>query len=124
MRIAVPTLDEKFCSHFGKCDGVFLCDAEPAEGKIDRQRIVPRDTQGCESLPNWLDKLAVQCLVAGGIGGGAIQRLTQLGIHVSAGHYSETPEDAVRHYLADPEAQHPNACSGHDHEHEHKHCRH
>lgn len=122
MLIAVPTLDEKFCSHFGKCDGVFLCDADPAEGTIDRPRIVPRDAKGCESLPHWLDQLAVQCVVAGGIGGGAQQRLMQFGIFVSAGHYGKTPEDAVIHYLADPQAQHPNACS--DHDHEHKHCKH
>ena len=124
MRIAVPTLDEKFCSHFGKCDGMFLCDANLADGKIDRQRLVPRDAKGCESLPHWLDQLAVECLVAGGIGAGAQQRLTQLGIRVSVGHYSKTPEDAVKHFLADPQAEYTNACADHDHTHEHKHCRH
>lgn len=124
MRIAVPTLNEEFCSHFGKCDGVFLCDADPADGKIDRKRVVPRNAHGCESLPNWLGELAVQCVVVGGIGAGAQQKLAQFGISVSAGHYSETPEGAVQHYLADPQAEYPNACSGHDHEHDHKHCKH
>lgn len=126
MRIAVPTMDEQFCDHFGQCDGVYLCDADPATGTIERPRIVPRNAHGCESLPNWLDELAVRCVVAGGIGAGAQQRLAQLGIRVSAGHFGETPEDAVRHYLADPQAQHPNACADHDHAHghEHKHCRH
>ena len=122
MLIAVPVFNDRFCTHFGKCDSVFLCEADPAAGAIDRPRIVPRNASGCESLPNWLNEMAVQCVVAGGIGAGARQRLTQLGIVVSAGHTGETPEDAVRHYLADPEAEHPNACA--DHEHEHKHCRH
>lgn len=122
MRVAVPMLDDKFCSHFGRCNGVFLCDVDPDQGKIDRPRIVPRNASGCESLPNWLDELAVHCVIAGGIGAGAQQRLAQLGIRVSAGHDGNTPEDVVRHYLADPDAQHANACA--DHDHEHKHCRH
>lgn len=122
MLIAAPTREDKFCSHFGQCDGVYLCDADLATGEISRPRVVPRNAHGCESLPNWLDDMAVRCVVAGGIGGGAQQRLAQLGINVSSGHYGKTPEDAVRHYLADPQAVYPNACA--DHDHHHKHCRH
>lgn len=122
MLLAVPTLDDRFCAHFGQCNGVFLCEVDPDSGSIDRPRIVPRHASGCESLPRWLDALAVQCVVAGGLGGGAMQRLTQLGIRFSVGHVGDSPEDVVRHYLAAPDAQHTNTCG--DHDHEHKHCRH
>lgn len=122
MRIAVPTLEGNFCAHFGRCDGVFLCDADPATGLIKRPRLVPRNAHGCDSLPNWLNDLAVQCVVAGGIGGGARMRLGELGIEVSAGHDGRTPEDVVRHYLTDPEADLPNSCA--DHDHNHRHCKH
>lgn len=120
MRIAVPTLGQKFSLHFGKCDGLYLCEADPHHGTITSPRLISRAEHGCESMPRWLASLAVDCVVAGGMGGGAQQRLTDLGVRVSLGHAARSPEDVVRHFLADPDAQLPNACG--DHEHEHHHC--
>lgn len=121
MLIAVPTIDGQFCPHFGQCDGLYLCEADLARGTIDRPRIVPRRAKGCETLPSWLNMLAVQHVVAGGIGAGASARLLELGIRVSAGHVGDTPEAVVRHYLSDPGTSLPNPCA--DHAHEHHHCR-
>jgi predicted Fe-Mo cluster-binding NifX family protein len=122
MLIAAPTIEGRFCSHFGKSDGMYLCEVDLMRGTIDQPHVVRRNAKGCDSLPMWLDALAVQCVVAGGIGASARLQLLQRGIRVSAGHVGDSPEDAVRHYLADPDARHPNGCS--DHDHEHRHCRH
>ncbi|MEX0775567.1 MAG: NifB/NifX family molybdenum-iron cluster-binding protein [Phycisphaeraceae bacterium] len=122
MRVAVPVSGDRFTSHFGQCDGVYLCDADLESGLIDRPRVLRRQTSGCESLPQWLAELAVQCVVAGGIGAGAQMRLAELGIQVSAGHQGQTPDEAVRHFLANPRAQLANTCAGH--EQQHHHCRH
>ncbi len=121
MRVAVPVRDELFCAHFGKCDGVMLCELDLAEGKASQRRVLGRQASGCESMPRWLASLAVQRVLAGGIGASAQQRLAELGIAVTMGLGGEKPEDVIEVYLANPDASAPNPCGGHDHDHHH--CR-
>jgi predicted Fe-Mo cluster-binding NifX family protein len=127
MRIAIPMSGETFSPHFGRCDGIFLCELDPATKHIEQERLICRNATGCESLPNWLKDLAVDLVLAGGLGAGAQQRLTDLGIPFSPGHEGDTPQQVLQHYFAHPEGNLNNACAGHEHghgDHEHHHCRH
>lgn len=122
MRVALPMLDGAFCPHFGRADSVMLCEVNLAQRKLDRPRVIDRMAHGCESLPGWLADLAVQTVVAGGIGAGARQALADRGIAVSAGHEGDSPEAVLDQFFANPAGTEGVTCG--DHDHEHHHCRH
>jgi predicted Fe-Mo cluster-binding NifX family protein len=86
MKIAVPiTHDNMIDDHFGHCKfyGVFSI----TEGKITDKQIIP-SMQGCGCKSNIASVLAaegVTIMLAGGIGGGAINVLNNAGIEVVRG---------------------------------------
>lgn len=122
MRVAIPMRDGSFSPHFGQSNELFLCEVDLAAQRADRPRTIQRQARGCESLPQWLADLAVEQVVVGGIGAGAIEGLAARGINISAGRDGATPDDVLRSFFSDPEGAENAACSGHDH-HTH-HCRH
>jgi predicted Fe-Mo cluster-binding NifX family protein len=122
MRIAIPMQDEAFCPHFGRSNAIFLADVDVSTRKVDRPRTIDRQATGCDSLPGWLADLAVNTVVAGGIGAGAIAGLAERGILVSAGHTGTTPDEVLASFFNRPEGDADAACSSHDHESHH--CRH
>lgn len=122
MRIAIPADGESFCPHFGRSTAVWLCDLDPATGQIDRPRLIQRPHRGCDSLPGWLKELAVNTVIAGGIGGGAVQGLVNQGITVSAGHSGEDFAALVASYCRQPGGSTENLC--HHEDHEQHHCKH
>lgn len=121
MRVAVPVRNDLFCAHFGKCDGVLLCELDLTESVAGRPRVLRRQASGCESLPQWLSSLAVQYVLVEGIGATAQQNLRELGIGVAAGLNGKTPGDVIKNFLDNPEAALSNPCDRH--EHDHHHCR-
>ncbi len=121
MRIAIPVVDEMFSPHFGRSTGIYLAEVDLESKQVTQPRMLDRQTKGCESLPQWLRDLAVDMVVAGGIGGAAVQSLRDKGINVSAGHRGQSPQDVVSSFLDSPEGDASNVCN-HD-EHENHHCR-
>lgn len=121
IRLALPMKEGCFSEHFGRCDGVYLCELDEATGQIDRPRAIRRDHAGCEHMPVWLSTLGVNVVVAGGIGAGAQQRLAQLNIRVAAGYAGTDPAEVIRQYIEQPAGGSANTCAGHDHEHHHCH---
>ena len=122
MRIAIPTQDQAFGSHFGKSNGLFRCEYDPRTRKVEQQRHIARQANGCESLPGWLLELAVDIVLAGGMGAGAQSNLDRIGIQYSIGHTGNTPEDVLDQFINDPNGERENLCHGHDHDHHH--CKH
>lgn len=122
MRIAIPMQDDAFCPHFGRSNALFLADVDLAARKVDRPRTIDRQATGCDSLPGWLADLAVNTVVAGGIGAGAIAGLAERGIVVSAGHTGQSADDVLASFFDRPEGDADAACSSHDHQTHH--CRH
>jgi predicted Fe-Mo cluster-binding NifX family protein len=101
MKIAVPlTNEEKINGHFGNSDsyGVFTI----AEGNeiTDVQIVASPEGCGCKSdIAQTLAGDGVTVLLAGGIGGGAVNKFTSQGISVIRG-CSGNAREAVRLYLA------------------------
>jgi predicted Fe-Mo cluster-binding NifX family protein len=124
MRIAVPVTDDQFCPHFGRCTGVYLAEVDPEARRIDRPRTLESRRSGCDSLPGWLSELAVDVVLAGGIGAGAQAGLADRGIRVVAGFEGPSPDDVVRAWFDHPEGGQANPCGDHDHQHHRHHCRH
>lgn len=125
MRVAIPMIGEQFSPHFGRCEGLFLCEIDPDTRQLTRPRAIRRTATGCESLPQWIQSMGVDMVLAGGIGAGAQQLLNQMGIRYSAGHEGDRPEQVIEHFFKHTGEDLPNACGGHEHgDHEHHHCRH
>ena len=121
MRIAVPMLQSRFCSHFGRSDGFFLCDVEGGT-RISQPRALPRPTPvKCESLPGWLKRLGVTHVFAGAIGAVARHELEQSGIEVRLGCDGAEPAAIVRDVL--PRGPHGGSNQCRQFKHDIQHCR-
>lgn len=127
MRVAIPVCGGKFSSHFGRCDAVMLAEVDLVRRRHDQVRTLTRSSQGCDTMPDWLASLAVEQVLAGGIGAGAIAGLTGRGIAVSSGFDGAEAIDVLKQFVSDPDAagRTPASCDHHDeHGHEHHHCKH
>ncbi len=111
MRIAVPTVQGKLCTHFGHCETFALVDVDPEKGIITgRQDMVPPPHEP-GVLPRWLAEQKATIIIAGGMGQRAQTLFTQQGISVVVGAPSDTPEILAQKYLAGTLETGINACS-------------
>lgn len=119
MIIAIPYQSGQVFQHFGHTVQFKLYQVE--EGKITNKMLIPTGGSGHSALAGLLSRLKVDCLICGGIGGGAQAALAEAGIRVYGGVTGDA--DAAAQALAKGELQYdPNArCDHHDHEHDHGH---
>jgi predicted Fe-Mo cluster-binding NifX family protein len=121
MRIAIPIRAQKFCEHFGRCEGFYLCEVDKSHRKVSQGRCLTRPKQRCESLPAWLKSLGVDAVVAGGMGEVARRNLESLGIAVWTGQEGGDPEQVAWQVVTKAVRAHENPCA--KLEHRHHHCR-
>ena len=100
MKIAVPTSDGLLCPHFGGCNSftIFDVDDESREIRESVTRDAPDHQPG--AFPKFMLDNNINVLIAGGIGGRAIQILNAKNVEVLTGAPSEAPEKVVKDYLA------------------------
>ena len=86
--------------HFGHAREFAFVDVVPATGEIRgvRRMIPPPHEPG--ALPRWLAETGARVIVAGGMGGRAIQILAAAGIEVCLGGPEEAPEDLAKAWAA------------------------
>ena len=114
MRIAVTYDNEQVFQHFGHTEQFKIY--ESLESKIIDSQIIGTNGQGHESLAGFLKNHNVETLICGGIGGGAINALTQAGIKYYGG-VTGNADQAVKAFLEGHLEYNPDArCSHHDHE--------
>jgi predicted Fe-Mo cluster-binding NifX family protein len=122
MKIAVPlTTDKQIDSHFGHCDsfGVFSISEK---NEIAEEKIVA-SPQGCGCKSDIASVLAsdgVTVMLAGGIGGGAINVLNNNGIEVIRGCSGDAAE-VVKLFLSGMVEDSGSSCHQHEAHHEHGH---
>lgn len=111
-RLALPVAQGHFCDHFGRADEFFLCDVEPGTSTPGRMRnVVKRLRPGqCESIPQWLNSMAVTMVLAGGIGAVARHGLDALGIRVVTGLHGDDPREVLDDFLQRRQPGGANAC--------------
>ena len=126
IKIAVPvTIENQIDGHFGHCEsyGVFTISDE---NKITDIKSVG-SPQGCGCKSNIASVLAadgVTVMLAGGIGGGAINVLNNSGIDVIRGCSGDATE-IVKLYVAGLVQDSGNSCHAHESNHEDSHaCNH
>jgi len=83
MKIAVASENGKVAQHFGHCENftIFQCD----DGKIISTETIANPGHKPGFLPNFLNDINAEVVIAGGMGGGAIQIFNEKNIEVITG---------------------------------------
>lgn len=112
MKIAVPSTGDMICSHFGHCGNFNVFTIE--NNKIVESNSYNSPVHKPGVLPNFLADLDVNVVIAGGIGGGAIEIFNEKGIDVITGAIGSAKE-AVESYLAGTLISTDSVCREHSH---------
>jgi predicted Fe-Mo cluster-binding NifX family protein len=107
------------CQHFGHCENFMIFEAE--NGKILSEVSIQNPGHSPGFLPNFLGDRGVNVMIAGGIGGGAIEIFNERGITVvtgAQGNARAAAEAYLNGTLQSTNAQchehaHHDDCSGH-----------
>lgn len=108
MKIAVPTLEKKLCSHFGHCQNFAIMEIENNE--IIKTEYVDPPAHQPGVYPRFLAEQGVEVVIAGGMGSKAQNLFAQNGIEVKVGVSSSTPEELAYQYLEDSLSTGQNMC--------------
>ena len=96
MKIAVTYSNGEVFQHFGHTEEFKIYDVE--NGKVVSSKVVGSDGAGHEALAELLDDKAIDVLICGGIGPGAVTAIESYGIKLCAGA-SGSADEAVEAYL-------------------------
>jgi predicted Fe-Mo cluster-binding NifX family protein len=110
MRIAIPISEGKLDPHFGHCKLFSLVDVSTDDKKILDSTFVQPPLHEPGILPAWIADHGANLVLAGGMGGKAIQLFKAHGIEVIVGAPCEAPEAVVQSYLDGKIGDGLNAC--------------
>ena len=108
MKFAIPLAEGKLTAHFGHCREFALIEVEDNEITKKEMHVPPPHEPGV--LPAWLHSLGTDVIIAGGMGGRAMDLFEQNGINVVIGAPALEPEELVRGYLNNSLATGANVC--------------
>ena len=112
LKIAIACEGEVVTEHFGHCLNFTLFETE--EQKIIKQTSVANPGHRPGFLPLFLRDLCVNVIIAGGMGGGAIDLFNEYGIEVIVGAAGGA-EDNVKAYLSGELKSTGSVCHQHMH---------
>jgi len=118
MKIAIPvTKNNQVDDHFGHCEFYSIVTVSENNEISDVQTIKSEQGCGCKSnIASVLKQNGVTIMLAGGIGGGAINVLNSVGIEVVRG-CSGNVTDLVKQYVAGIVKDSGSSCQQHEHHH-------
>jgi predicted Fe-Mo cluster-binding NifX family protein len=97
MKFAIPLAEGKLTAHFGHCQEFALVEVEDNQIKSKETLVPPPHEPGV--LPKWLHDQGTNVIIAGGMGGRALDLFAQNDIKVIVGASALTPEELVKQYL-------------------------
>lgn len=114
MILALPTRDGNIDDHFGHCDHYTLITVDDDKNIVSSERMDSPEGCGCKSdiAPILADK-GVKVMLAGNMGQGAVNILTQNGIQVVRGCTGPI-EDVAAKWLAGKLEDSAEVCNHHD----------
>lgn len=112
MKISVAAMGEMVAGHFGHCENFIFFDTE--DGKIVSVKSVPNPGHRPGFLPNFLADNGAQVIIAGGMGGGAVEIFNERGVEVIVGAQGDARE-AVEAYLKGELVSTGSICHEHEH---------
>jgi len=122
MKIAVPvTEDNQIDGHFGHCESYSVFTVSENNKISEIKKLASPEGCGCKSdIASILAGDGVSVMLAGGIGGGAINVLNSNGIEVIRGCSGDATE-VVKAYLQGLVEDSGSSCEHHQHHHQHQH---
>jgi len=116
MKIALPTAEGKLCMHFGHCQVFVLVEVDPEKKIILNTEMLTPPAHAPGVLPAWIAEQGASWVIAGGMGGRAIQLFQQAGVDVITGAPPDEPEKLVADFLNGTLTTGDNVCDhGPDH---------
>ncbi|MBC3795770.1 iron-sulfur cluster carrier protein MrpORP [Acetobacterium tundrae] len=112
MKIAVASDNGLVTGHFGHCESFMIFDVE--NNKIVKSEAVPNPGHKPGFLPVFLHDMGVNVIIAGGMGGGAVDIFNEKNIEVITGA-SGKAEDAATNYLQGMLKSTGSICHEHQH---------
>ena len=112
MRIAVASMGDLVSEHFGHCETFQIFETE--NGAVTGQRTVPNPGHRPGFLPNFLGDMGVETIIAGGMGGGAVEIFNERNIEVIVGASGDA-RAAVAAYLRGVLHSTGSICHKHEH---------
>ena len=83
MKIAVACLGDQVAEHFGHCEGFAVY--ETIDDVIIAKGVTPNPGHKPGFLPNFLADMGVELIIAGGMGGGAVEIFNERNVRVITG---------------------------------------
>lgn len=112
MKIAVAAMGTAVAGHFGHCENFIFFDTQ--DGKILSEQSVPNPGHRPGFLPNFLADHGAQVVIAGGMGGGAVDIFNKRGVQVIVGAQGDA-RAAVQAFLAGELVSTGSVCHEHQH---------
>ena len=116
MKIAVTTQSDQIFQHFGQCPTFTVFSIE--NGAIKEKTTIDASQNGHAALAGFLRGANIDVLICGGIGNGAKQMLSSVGIQLISGVDGKI-DDAVAAYLSGNLSDRGGSCSHENHGHDH-----
>ena len=120
-RIAVPTNNGQVAQHFGRCPEYTICEIEDCN--ILSTEVIKNPGHKPNFLPNYLNELNVDIVLAGGMGQKAFKLFQQNNIEVVTGATGEV-KNSVKAYLNNELDTDNDLCDHSEHHHNHGHHHH
>ena len=117
MKIAAAAMGTQVAQHFGHCENFIIFETE--EKNILSSESIPNPGHKPGFLPNFLADMGVEVILAGGMGGGAVEIFSERNIEVIVGAHGEAKAN-VEMYLAGKLQSTGEVCHHHDEEHHHE----
>jgi predicted Fe-Mo cluster-binding NifX family protein len=112
MKIAVATEQGSVAGHFGHCEGFTFYEVEG--NTIKNKQFYPSPEHVPGAIPNFLDDLGANTVIAGGMGGGAVQIFNEKRIEVITGVTGDL-DTAIQKYLGGNLQSSGSICHEHQH---------
>ena len=112
MKIAVPCNGNNIWPHFGHCESFMLFETE--NGKILSSEVIQNPGHKPGFLPNFLADKGAKVIIAGGMGGGAVEIFNERDVEVIVGASGDATA-AVEAYVRDELQSTGEVCHQHEH---------
>ncbi len=117
-KIAIPTNNGALWPHFGKAPQVTIVTVE--DGKVKETIVLEAPEHEHGAMPRFIAAQGCTDVLCGGLGGGAVNMLNQLGIQVHAGAPAIPVQEVLAQYLGGTIVYgdgscHHDGCGGHHH---------
>lgn len=112
MKIAVASMGNMVAGHFGHCENFNIF--ESSNGQITSAKSIPNPGHRPGFLPNFLGDMGVEVIIAGGMGGGAVEIFNERKIEVIVGADGDA-KTAAENYLGGELKSTGSICHEHAH---------